>query len=111
MKGEARQQPLSSSASVRNTMLTCLWERSLNTALELLPSGLLCHCLFLPWKILKIPTLESLLQKVIRWQTVRYISTVIMSESILDLRVSTLPQRPQLVRALSSPTFSSSAQN
>lgn len=50
------------------TMLTCLWERSPNKVLELLPLDLLCHCLFLPWKIPKMPMLENLLQKVIRLQ-------------------------------------------
>lgn len=65
-KNETRQLPELTPVNFRRAMLTCLWERSLSRAPEPLPLDLLCHCPFLPWKTLKKPMLENLLQKEIR---------------------------------------------
>lgn len=81
-------------------MLTCLWERSPNRAPEPLPLDLLCHCLFLPWKTLKKPMLESLLQKAIRWQL---ISALKMSENILEITVYALNEE-KIPHVASMPT-------
>lgn len=83
-KSETGQLPELTSVNFRSTVLTCLWERSLNTAPEPLPLDLLCHCLFLPWKTLKKPMLESLLQKAIRWQL---ISALKVSENTLEIKL------------------------